>query len=563
MARTLRLIPGGTAEPNANGAQVAAPAQESSEGPAGAGTAAPLTTAPVPPQQNPQPAGFPTDTVPDLRFGERPLGPNDKVDRYIIERLIAAGGMARVYRAHHEWSRRPVALKVLRTRYAGRPDLIDRFQKEAMALGQIKHPNVVTIENGGLTANGEVFIAMEFLEGKSLREVLQERVTLPIREALSILSQVAHGVTAAHDVNVVHRDIKPENIFCTSFGTVKVLDLGLAKIIGFDAKATDPEGLIGTAAYMSPEQLEGLPADARSDVYSLGLVAYECLAGFHALVPDGIWPSRDEIALRQLTYEPRPLRELPRPLWQVIARATHKNPAYRYASMEEFAAALHKIRHELGTGSSDPGPDPAVKAMREAASKYARGPAAQATPGPLRRVLTRYPLLIGAGIGLAAAVTIFALRARNASAPANSAVSESAVPASSAAPATPAIATPTTAITAASAAAANAAPLPPPTAAPPAAASAMPAASTTSTTPATALAPTPTTRASARASRPTDTPAAPARRSSETEPRKSAPKLPSAGLDEPAASARPARRERPKEKPSGTKPLEKLPSSGL
>ena len=421
MARTLRLIPGGSGEAQTNVPAPAAPPQESSEGPAGAGTAAPLTTAPVPQQQNPQPAGFPTDTVPDLRFGERPLGPNDKVDRYIIERLIAAGGMARVYRAHHEWSRRPVALKVLRTRYAGRPDLIDRFQKEAMALGQIKHPNVVTIENGGLTSNGEVFIAMEFLEGKSLREVLQERATLPIREALSILSQVAHGVTAAHDVNVVHRDIKPENIFCTSFGTVKVLDLGLAKIIGFDAKATDPEGLIGTAAYMSPEQLEGLPADARSDVYSLGLVAYECLAGFHALVPDGIWPSRDEIALRQLTYEPRALRELPRPLWQVVARATHKNPAYRYASMEEFAAALHKVRHEIGAGpgASDPGPDPTAKARPGSPRVDAKSSSEKPAPGGLRRLVTRYPMLIGAGIGLVAAVSIFALRARHASAPAN------------------------------------------------------------------------------------------------------------------------------------------------
>jgi eukaryotic-like serine/threonine-protein kinase len=528
MARTLRLIPGGSTEPATSGEPPAAPAQESSEGPAGASSAAPLTTAPVPPQQNPQPAGFPTDTVPDLRFGERPLGPNDKVDRYIIERLIAAGGMARVYRAHHEWSRRPVALKVLRTRYAGRPDLIDRFQKEAMALGQIKHPNVVTIENGGLTANGEVFIAMEFLEGKSLREVLQERATLPIREALSILSQVAHGVTAAHDVNVVHRDIKPENIFCTSFGTVKVLDLGLAKIIGFDAKSTDPEGLIGTAAYMSPEQLEGLPADARSDVYSLGLVAYECLAGFHALVPDGIWPSRDEIALRQLTYEPRPLRELPRPLWQVVARAVHKNPAYRYASMEEFAAALHKVRHELGaTGTSDPGPDPRGKPGGASAAKRAEVSAEPAQSG-FRRLVTRYPMFIGAGIGLAAAISIFAMRARNGSAPANAAASEPAIASpSTAAPSTPAIAPSPAAV---------------PTAPQPAVATAVPSAVGTPTPPATASAAVPPPARSASGSS-----------IAQSEPAKR----------QPPPSARPVRKERPKEKPPGLKPLERLPSSGI
>ncbi len=554
MARTLRLIPGGTPEPEASGTPPAAPTQESSEGPAGAASAAPLTTAPVPQQQNPQSPGFPTDTVPDLRFGERPLGPNDKVDRYIIERLIAAGGMARVYRAHHEWSRRPVALKVLRTRYAGRPDLIDRFQKEAMALGQIKHPNVVTIENGGLTGNGEVFIAMEFLDGKSLREVLQERATLPIREALSILSQVAHGVTAAHDVNVVHRDIKPENIFCTSFGTVKVLDLGLAKIIGFDSKSTDPEGLIGTAAYMSPEQLEGLPADARSDVYSLGLVAYECLAGFHALVPDGIWPSRDEIALRQLTYEPRPLRELPRPLWQVVARATHKNPAYRYASMEEFAAALHKVRHELGAaGTSDPGPDPGAKPNGKNAGTTA-GVSLDAPRSSLRKVITRYPMFIGAGIGLAAAVSIFVLRARDATSPSTTAATETAVaPSNAATPNTPA-----------------AAPAPPPAAAPappPSVGNTAPSAVATAPAVATPAPPATTAAAASAATSPasgrSSAETAKAKPASETEPRKPASKMPSAGLDQATPSARPVRKERPKEKPSGLKPLEKLPSSGI
>jgi serine/threonine-protein kinase len=246
---------------------------------------------------------------------------------------------------------------------------------------------------------------MEFLEGKTLRDVLQERATLPIDEALSIALQVARGVTAAHEVNVVHRDIKPENIFCTSFGTVKVLDLGLAKIIGFDSKETDPNGLIGTAAYMAPEQLDGLPADARSDVYSLGLVTYECLAGFHPLVPDGIWPSREEIALRQLTFDPPLLRHLPRAAWQVVARATHKNPAFRYASMQEFAAALHRLRHQLGaTASSEPGSSPAPGRPRQARAVTSRW-----SGGTLVR---RHPMLIGAVVGLSTAAALFAWRAR-------------------------------------------------------------------------------------------------------------------------------------------------------
>src|SRR5689334_14850667 len=215
-----------------------------------------------------------TGTVPNLSAPERPLGPGDTVDRYRIDHMIAAGGMARVYRATHAFTGRTVALKVMRTRYMRRPDLIERFQKEAMALSQIRHSNVVTIENGGLTEKGEVFIAMEFLQGHTLRDVLVERGALSIREALSILIQIALGVGAAHEVNVVHRDLKPENIFCTSDGAVKVLDLGLAKFIGYDLKETDPAktGMIGTAAYIAPERLDGLPIDARCDVYALGLI---------------------------------------------------------------------------------------------------------------------------------------------------------------------------------------------------------------------------------------------------------------------------------------------------
>lgn len=284
-------------------------------------------------------------------FGpERVLGPGDVVDCYRIEHVIASGGMARVYRAVHRSTGQVVALKVMRTRYSSRPDLIERFQNEAMALRQIRHSNVVAVENGGVTVRGEIFVAMELLRGRTLRELLEERGRLPLREALSILSQVAHGVSTAHDVNVVHRDLKPENIFCTSDGAVKVLDLGLSKFVGHDPDETDDAvvGPIGTAAYISPERLDGIPADPRSDIYSLGLIAYECLAGRHPMVPDGVWPSRQEIALRQLTYSPARLMELPPELWATVARAIHKNPERRFSSMDEVAAALHRVRHQLG-----------------------------------------------------------------------------------------------------------------------------------------------------------------------------------------------------------------------
>jgi tRNA A-37 threonylcarbamoyl transferase component Bud32 len=304
------------------------------------------------------------DTIPDTATDavRRPLGPGDIVDRYRIERMIAAGGMARVYRAVHMFTGAVVALKVMRTRYAQRPDLIQRFRKEAVALSHIRHSNVVTIENGGVTDAGEVFIAMELLEGRTLREILVERGRLPARDALSLVCQVAQGVSAAHDVNVIHRDLKPENIFCTVDGAVKVLDLGLAKFIGHDLKETDPgPAPIGTAAYISPERLQGKPGDARGDIYSLGLIAYECLAGWHPLVPEGVWPSKDEVALRQLTYEPEPLRGYPPELWAAVACAIDKDPERRYASMDELVAVLHRVRHELhpkqrgslGSGAAD------------------------------------------------------------------------------------------------------------------------------------------------------------------------------------------------------------------
>jgi serine/threonine-protein kinase len=322
-----------------------------------------------------------TDTLPQRVSRERPLGPGDIIDRYCIDRMIAAGGMARVYRAVHEFTGRVVALKVMRTRYADRPDLIERFQMEAQALTRIRHPNVVTIENGGLTDKGEVFIAMELLDGRTLREVLTSRTRLPIEETLDIVCQVARGVAAAHDANVIHRDLKPENIFCTRDGATKVLDLGLAKFVDVGAKETDASTApIGTAAYMSPERLDGMPVDARSDVYSLGLIAYECLAGHHPLVPEADWPSRDEVALRQLTYHPPALRQLPGDVSHIIAQAMSKSPSRRYATMRDFLATLHHARAALDAIPISPTPSPTPTPTRA----HAPTPAPTPTPTPGR-----------------------------------------------------------------------------------------------------------------------------------------------------------------------------------
>jgi serine/threonine-protein kinase len=250
-----------------------------------------------------------------------------------------------VYEATHDWTQRRVALKIMHARYGGRPDLIERFRKEALALSAIAHPNVVTVENGGLTDDGYVFLATQMLEGETLRQVLRERKRLPIGDALEILIQVARGVAAAHAQNVIHRDLKPENVFCTSEGTVKVLDLGIAKLIGYDTKETDPNlGFVaGTPAYMAPELLEAKSVGVTADVYALGVIAYECLAGHHPLSPDGVWPAPAELARRALGYDPPPLAGVPPELSALVGRALHKSAPRRQASMAELLEGLERV----------------------------------------------------------------------------------------------------------------------------------------------------------------------------------------------------------------------------
>ena len=271
------------------------------------------------------------------------------VDRYRIVRLIASGGMARVYEAVHVFTQKSVALKVMHHRLADRKDLIERFRHEAMALSSIRHKNVVNVENAGLTDDGHVFIAMDLLNGNNLRQVFESGKRFELLESLRLVSDVAEGVAAAHEIKVIHRDLKPENIFCVQGGAAKVLDLGTAKFAGDNAPTTQTVlgKVIGTAAYIAPERLEGEPGDERCDVYSLGLVLYECIAGFHPLSPTGKWPSAAEIASRQITYNPRQIPGLPSNIWSLIAKAIQKKPERRFGSMHEFRSAIEVVVAEL------------------------------------------------------------------------------------------------------------------------------------------------------------------------------------------------------------------------
>ena len=295
-----------------------------------------------------------SEAVSDAPISQNVVRQGQVIDRYRIVRLIASGGMSRVYEAVHAFTNKAIALKVMRARYSDRQDVISRFRHEAMALSSIHHPNVVNVENAGLTDDGHVFIAMELLSGRNLREILGAKKSLGVRESLELVAGVAMGVAAAHAVDVIHRDLKPENIFWVDALGPKVLDLGTAKFAGDNVPTTQTAHgkIVGTAAYVAPERLNGETGDARCDVYSLGLVLYECIAGFHPMAPEGTWPSASEIASRQLSFTPRPVPGLSESVSSIIAKAIQKNPEKRYCSMLEFSEAIYTVLPSLEASPS-------------------------------------------------------------------------------------------------------------------------------------------------------------------------------------------------------------------
>jgi eukaryotic-like serine/threonine-protein kinase len=217
-----------------------------------------------------------------------PLAPGSKLGPYEILAPLGAGGMGEVYRARDTRLRREVAVKVISGSFSTHPDRLRRFEQEARAAGALNHSNVLAIYDVG-TSNGTPYLVSELLEGETLRDRLRSG-PLPIRKALEVTAQAARGVSAAHEKGIVHRDLKPANIFLTADGHVKVLDFGLAKLVqGEDAEPgeqsatqsmqTEAGILLGTVAYMSPEQVRGRPADARSDIFALGTILYETLSG--------------------------------------------------------------------------------------------------------------------------------------------------------------------------------------------------------------------------------------------------------------------------------------------
>lgn len=268
--------------------------------------------------------------------------------KYEIEELIKTGGMGSVYRGRHILMDKRVAVKVLRPSLAVDDAVVARFSREAKAASRISHPHAVNVTDFGESENGVVFLVMEYLDGQTLKEIIKETGPMPLPRVVEILRQVAGALDAAHDQGVIHRDLKSDNIMLsqTNGGEwAKVLDFGIAKIQqpdgARDMDITAANLVIGTPQYMSPEQCsQSGPIDARSDLYSLGIIIYEMLAGRVPFTGE----SPTVIMMKQVQDEPPPLSEarpdLPVAVTQVVMRALAKQPADRYQSAGEFFKAL-------------------------------------------------------------------------------------------------------------------------------------------------------------------------------------------------------------------------------
>jgi len=260
--------------------------------------------------------------------------------RYALQEPIASGGAAIVWRAFDENLSRTVAIKLLHPHHANDPTVVERFERESRAAAQLAHPNAVRIYDTG-RQDDLVYLVMEHVDGPSLREVLRSHGELDPVAVAAVGEQVASALGEAHAHGLVHRDVKPANILIAVDGTVKVTDFGIAKALSAaEATLTTPGTVVGTAAYVAPEQLEDGEVDARADIYALGVVLHESLTGRPAFSGD----TATATAAMRLTHEllpPRQLRaDVPRALDDVIVRATQRDRVDRYPDGDAMAAAL-------------------------------------------------------------------------------------------------------------------------------------------------------------------------------------------------------------------------------
>lgn len=266
--------------------------------------------------------------------------------RYRVDALIATGGMSSVYRGLDLRLDRPVALKVMDSRYARDEHFLTRFQREARAVARLKDPGLVSVYDQGIDGQ-HPFLVMELIEGGTLRELLRERGPMPPHAVAAVLGPVLSGLAVAHHAGLVHRDVKPENVLISDDGEVKIADFGLVRAVA-EAKITSTSVILGTAAYLSPEQVGTGDAGPRSDVYAVGILAYELLTGVTPFTGDNPLTVAYQRMDNDVPAPSTAIAGVPSEFDELVMRATARDPNVRYADAQDMGTELDEIVDELG-----------------------------------------------------------------------------------------------------------------------------------------------------------------------------------------------------------------------